>query len=182
MSTAIQPSLTPEFAAAFRDFMVQTIAREVDTTKCVLSAIPDDRSGYRPTEKCRTAREIAWHIAKEDVLFLDQIAEGKFDFTDERYDSQEPKTVAEMPAWYERNLQQALAKVRALTPQQLIEPLDFMGMVTLPRFQFLLLMSSHSIHHRGQVSAYLRPMGAKVPGIYGPSADTEEQASAPAAD
>jgi uncharacterized damage-inducible protein DinB len=40
------------------------------------------------------------------------------------------------------------------------------------------LMCSHSVHHRGQLSAYLRPMGAKVPGIYGPSGDTDIPESA----
>ncbi len=182
MSTASQPTLTPETAAAFRDFIAQTIAQELETTKRVLNAIPDDQCGYRPSEKCRTAREIAWHIAKEDVLFLDQICEGKFDFTDKRYDGQEPRTIAEMVDWYDRHLTRSLGKVRSLTPQQLAEPLDFLGMATLPRVQYLLLMNSHSIHHRGQLSAYLRPMGAKVPSIYGPSADTTEEAKASAAD
>jgi uncharacterized damage-inducible protein DinB len=181
MSTATQPTVSPEFAAALRDLLAQTLEYELETTKRVMAALPDAQRNYRPAAKNRSAWEIAWHIAKEDVLFLDNICEGKFDFMDSRYDSQEPKTSAEMADWYDRNLRQALSKIRQLTPQQLIEALNFLGMMTMPRFQLLMLMCNHSVHHRGQLSAYLRPMGARVPSIYGPSADTEEDAAKPAA-
>jgi len=182
MSTATQPVFTPEFAAAFRDLMAQSIRQELETTKRVLAAVPDNCGDYRPADKCRSGREIAWHIAKEDVLFLEQTYEGKFDFADDRY-NQEPKTIAEMVEWYDTNMRRVLASVLSLTPEQLLQPLDFMGIVTLPRLQYLLLMNNHSVHHRGQLSVYLRPMGAKVPSIYGPSADTElEESNASAAD
>jgi len=45
--------------------------------------------------------------------------------------------------------------------------------VQMPLVNFLSMASKHSVHHRGQLSTYLRPMGGKVPGIYGPSADTQ---------
>jgi uncharacterized damage-inducible protein DinB len=52
-------------------------------------------------------------------------------------------------------------------------------MFDFPGVDYLSLSLRHSVHHRGQLSAYLRPMGAKVPGIYGPSGD--ETVKAPAA-
>ncbi len=177
MSTASQPTPTPEFVAGLRDFLAQAIEYELETTKRVLAAIPDARSDYRPAPKNRSAHELAWHIAMEDVLFLDNICEGKFDFTDKRYHSQEPRSGAAMAEWYDRNLRRALANIRQLTPQQLLEIVDFLGMMSVPRFQLLMMMNSHSIHHRGQLSVYLRPMGARVPSIYGPTADTMEDAA-----
>jgi uncharacterized damage-inducible protein DinB len=182
MSVVTQPTLTPEFGAALRDFLAQTIELELETTKKVIAAIPESQRDYRPAAKNRSAWELAWHIAKEDVLFLNFICEGKFDFTDTRYDQQEPKGCAEMAEWYDRNLRRALGQIRKLTPEQMVESLDFLGMMMMPRFQLLMLMGSHSIHHRGQLSAYLRPMGAQVPSIYGPSADTEDQSKTAAAD
>jgi uncharacterized damage-inducible protein DinB len=50
-----------------------------------------------------------------------------------------------------------------------------LGMIKMPGVNFLALATKHSVHHRGQLSTYLRPMSGKVPGIYGPSADTQEQ-------
>jgi len=61
--------------------------------------------------------------------------------------------------------------VQAMTAEQLLTPVDFYGVMTAPVFRFLLFANNHSIHHRGQLAAYLRPMGSKVPSIYGGSAD-----------
>jgi len=171
MATAPTPTLTSEFATALRELMLQGLAQEMETTSKVIAAIPDGERDYRPDPKARTAWELAWHIAAEDVVFLDQIVEGKFAFPDPRYDNQRPKTAAELAAWYRTNFARALDKIRTLTPQQLTTPLDFFGIMTLPRVQFLGLVSNHSVHHRGQLSTYLRPMGSKVPQIYGGSAD-----------
>src|SRR5581483_9144207 len=118
---------------------------ELEITKKVLAAVPDARRDYRPSPKNRSAHELAWHIAKEDVLFLDNICEGKFDFMDTRYDSQEPKASAVMTEWYDRNMRLALDKVRQLTPQQMVENLDFLGVAMMPRFQLLMLMNNHTI-------------------------------------
>ena len=105
------------------------------------------------------------------MLFLDQIAEGKFVMPDPRYDKEKPNTVAELVAWYDKNFQRVLQRVRAMTPAQLATPINFVGMFNLPGVFYLGFMNNHSIHHRGQLATYLRPMGSKVPSIYGGSAD-----------
>ena len=58
-----------------------------------------------------------------------------------------------------------------MTPQQLATPVNFLGLFNFPAYVYLGLVNNHSIHHRGQLSTYLRPMGSKVPSIYGGSAD-----------
>jgi len=171
MSSTPQPTITAEFAAAYRDLALEGLRNEFETTKRVLAAVPEGQRDYRPDPKARTAWELAGHVAKEDVLFLDQIAEMKFAFPDSRYDKGMPQTVAELVTWYDKNFQQALERVRAMKPAQLATPINFLGMFNLPAVFYLDFLAKHSVHHRGQLSTYLRPMGSKVPQIYGGSAD-----------
>jgi len=64
--------------------------------------------------------------------------------------------------------------IAALSPDQLLKPIEFRGIFRLPAISYLQIALNHSIHHRGQLSMYLRPMGAKVPSIYGESFDARE--------
>lgn len=166
---APQQTLSPEFAAGLREVMLQGLAMELDITKKVLAAIPDDQREYRPDPKARTAWELAWHLASSDVQMTDEIADHKFQM-EPRF-KQEPESVASLITWYDTNFKRAMARVRAMTPEQLCQPVDFMGAFNLPAVFYLSFVNNHSIHHRGQLAAYLRPMGSKVPSIYGGSAD-----------
>ncbi|MGC2196605.1 MAG: DinB family protein [Terriglobales bacterium] len=167
MATA-ETCVTAEFASTYRDMMLQGLAGEVATTKKVLSAIPDAKRDYRPDPSGRTAWELAWHIANTDVQFLDGIADGKFNMENPEH---KPNTVAELVAWYDENMARASARVRALTPEQLVTPIDFYGVFKLPAAFYLGFLNNHCVHHRGQLATYLRPMGAKCPSIYGGSYD-----------
>jgi uncharacterized damage-inducible protein DinB len=158
-----------------RDMITGEISREMQATKKVIAAIPDARSrDYRPDPKARNAFELAWHIVSTEVQMLDEIADGEFKM-EPRF--QEPKTLGEMLAWYESNLPRALARVRALDEKHLTQTVDFYGAFKHPAVMYLPFVSSHSIHHRGQLSTYLRPMGSRVPSIYGGSADEEWKAA-----
>lgn len=170
-----QPSLSKEFVLGLREMMAGSLAREMETTKKVIAALPDARSReYRPDPKARNAFELAWHLVSTEVQMLDEIADGKFTM-EPRF--QEPRTFKEMQAWYESNLPRALGRIRALNEQHLTRPLDFYGAFNFPAVYYLGFITSHSIHHRGQLSTYLRPLGAKVPSIYGGSADEEWRAA-----
>jgi uncharacterized damage-inducible protein DinB len=167
--TAPQPSLSPEFAAGLRETMLQGLSRELETTKRVLAAVPDAQRDYRPDPKARTAWELAWHLASCDVQMTDEIADHKFEL-EPRF-KEEPKNVAELVQWYDANFNRAIDRVRAMTPEQLCAPVDFLGAFNMPAVFYLTFVNNHSIHHRGQLATYLRPMGSKVPSIYGGSAD-----------
>ena len=54
---------------------------------------------------------------------------------------------------------------------RLVATVDFFGMMQMPGVKYLGFANNHSMHHRGQLAAYLRAMGSKVPAIYGASAD-----------
>ncbi|MGA3211236.1 MAG: DinB family protein [Terriglobales bacterium] len=168
-AAAAQSADTPDFAIAFTGMIVQNLSREMEATRKVLAAVPETGRDYRPDPKSRTAFELAWHLASADVQFLDDIADRKF--TMEPRFKEEPKTTAELADWYAKEFSRGLARVQAMTADQLLTPVDFYGVMTAPVFRFLLFANNHSIHHRGQLAAYLRPMGSKVPSIYGGSAD-----------
>ena len=168
---------TPEFALGYRAMMLDGLAREVEITKKVLAAVPEGKRDYRPDPHARTAWELAWHIANTDVQFLDGIADLKFNMANPP-EADKPKTVAELVDWYDRNMKRGADRVRALSAAQLLTPVEFFGVFNFPAAFYLGFLNNHSIHHRGELATYLRPMGSKVPSIYGGSYDEPIQAAA----
>lgn len=170
MSATAQNVVTPEFVFAYRELILSTIVAESRTTKKVIGAIPEARRTYRPDPKARSAYELAWHIAFEDVFFLNSIADLKIEMPPH---SDPPGSIAAILKYYDENLPKAVTRVRQMTPEQLLTAVDFFGMMKEPVFHYLMLVNNHSIHHRGQLATYLRPMGSMVPSIYGGSADSK---------
>jgi uncharacterized damage-inducible protein DinB len=163
-----QQALSLEFALAYRSMMLDGIVREAECTKKVIAAVPDAQSHYKPDPHARTAKELASHLASADIHFLNSIADLKFDMTETEH---EPQTVAELVAWYDQSLKDGVARVAAMTTDQLLTPVNFAGVFNLPAVLYLGFLNNHSIHHRGELATYLRPMGSKVPSIYGGSYD-----------
>jgi uncharacterized damage-inducible protein DinB len=164
-----QQGPSPEFAIAYRDLMLMGLENEMKATQRVLAAIPDAKRDYKPDPNARTAWELAWHLASADVQMLDEVADRKFAM--EARFKEEPKTSAELAAWYAKNFPRAIERVRAMSAEELLTPVDFYGVFTLPDVFYLGFVNNHSIHHRGALATYLRPMGAKCPSIYGGSYD-----------
>ena len=81
-------------------------------------------------------------------------------------------TPAEIADWYAAQHAANMEALAVATPEQLVQDMDFRGMFKRPAVTFLMTGLHHTIHHRGQLSSYLRPMGAKVPAIYGESFDS----------
>jgi uncharacterized damage-inducible protein DinB len=148
--------------------MLDGIQREAECTKRVLAAVPDNKSDYRPDPNARTARELAWHIANTDIQFLDGIADLNFSMESPEH---KPETSADVVKWYDENMKRGLARVAAMSPEQLLTPIEFFGVFNLPAVAYLGFLNNHSIHHRGELATYLRPMGSKVHSIYGGSYD-----------
>jgi uncharacterized damage-inducible protein DinB len=171
------PGCTPEFALGYRAAMLDSVAREAVCTKKVIAAIPDDKSDYKPDPQARSAKELAWHLANSDVQFLDGIADLKFNM---EAPDHKPQTSAEVAAWYDENIKRGVARVQEMTAEQLLTPVNFFGVFELPAVFYLGFLNNHSIHHRGALATYLRPMGAKVPSIYGGSYDEPFQPPVPA--
>ena len=170
--------MTPEFALGYRAMMLDGILREAECTKRVIGAVPDAASSYKPDPNARTAKDLAWHIANTDIQFLDGIADLNFSMGNPE---QKPETSAEVVAWYDENIKRGVARVQAMTAEQLLTPVGFFGVFNLPAVLYLGFLNNHSIHHRGELTTYLRPMGSKVPSIYGGSYDEPFVPAAPEA-
>ncbi len=162
--------MQPEQIHGIAQFLLDGIERETQTTRKVIAVIPDGNSDYRPDPKARSARELAWHIVFSDVWFLDSIAKSSFPMEQETI-PEGVRTIADMNAWYEKNMAAGIESARGLSAGHLAKPVEFFGMFNMPVGLYLDFLNNHMIHHRGQLSTYLRPMGSKVPSIYGGSAD-----------
>ena len=165
--------MTPEQATFLAEHYVRLMNRELAATLKVLRAVPNDARDYRPDGKSRTAWDLATHIAQADVWFLDSVAAGAFSFNKAAADAlvQGWTTTADVAAYYERAMPERLAAIEGLSPDVLLREVDFFGVVQQRDVLFLAFANNHSSHHRGQLSAYLRAMGARVPAIVGPSGD-----------
>src|SRR5215469_3759214 len=168
------PQLTPDQAKFIRDRALPTLQTEHQTTKRVIEAIPLDRGDYRPDAISRTALELAWHNVAAEKRFLGGMSAGAFDFTPiHRPDS--IKNSAGIAEWFGESFAANLHRLQDLSGEQLVKSIDFRGIFQLPAVAFIQVTLNHTIHHRGQLSMYLRPMGAKVPAIYGESYDTAQE-------
>ena len=155
------------------DFFANMFDNEGKTTAKVLAAVPDSGRDYKPDEKSRSAWDLATHLVLGDIWFLDGIINGKFEM-DPEGESRAAKmftSVKDIVDFYNKEFPARVKQLRALPADKLIRTVDFFGMMQLPAAGYLGLANNHSIHHRGQLAAYLRAAGGRVPSIYGGSAD-----------
>ena len=167
--------MNPEQSKAVAEAMAALWMGEFPATVRVLSAVDDANRDYRPHAKSRSAWELATHLATADIWFIDCIANGAFSFDPEaaKRNQAKFKTVADIVAFYEPTFPARLGELLNLSGEQLSQQIDFFGMMQMSRAHWIGFSNNHSVHHRGQLSAYLRAMGSKVPNIYGPSGDAD---------
>jgi uncharacterized damage-inducible protein DinB len=156
---------------AVADFLIADFEREMQTTLRVFEAIPTGHLDYQPDPKSKNALGLVRHITLEDEWLLNSIADGQFTFPPDASDACGIMNPADAIARYREKVPAALDRVRAMPAEKLTSVLDLLGIVQMPAVNFLAMALKHSVHHRGQLSTYVRPMGGKVPGIYGPTAD-----------
>jgi uncharacterized damage-inducible protein DinB len=138
---------------------------ESKTTRKVIARIPEG-SDYRPDPKSRKASEIAWQIACEEKMIIEALETGKAEWKPEPA----PATIKELVDIYERQSADIVRRFRALPAERWNGTLEFFG-GQRPASPMAWSFLFDIVHHRGQITTYLRPMGSTVPQIYGPSAD-----------
>jgi uncharacterized damage-inducible protein DinB len=163
-----------------QNVLLGILKNESRTTRTVLAAVPAGNADYRPDPRAKSADELVRHIAVAENRFLECVSTGIFDSNSPVLPPEVSKP-AEVAEWYESNFARNFEAVSKLSGEQLIRSVDFRGMFQRPAYFFLELCLVHSVHHRGQLSTYLRPMGSKVPAIYGESYDSAEAKKATAA-
>ncbi len=166
-------TITSEEAALLLQLELPALRNEHGITKRVIEAIPLVGGDYRPDPQAKTALELAWHIAAAEQRFLSGVAAGAFDLAP----IHRPDTVKDsrdIANWFAASFDSNFPHLATLSGTQAAKILDFRGVFQLPAVFFLRFSLNHSIHHRGQLSTYLRAMGGKVPAIYGESYDSAE--------
>jgi uncharacterized damage-inducible protein DinB len=164
------PTLQPDQALAILQFNLPFLRREHETTKKVMEAIPEAKASYRPDPIAKTAFDLAAHIAGAESMFLGGVGSSGFDYSlSKRPES--VKTIADVRSWCSETFEKNYERLSKASGESLAQAIDFRGAMQMPSVFFVQLAIAHSSHHRGQLSVYLRPMGAKVPSIYGESYD-----------
>jgi hypothetical protein len=153
-----------------REFLIECLKNEKPTFLRVLRAVPPDQLAYRPHPRSSAAGDIVWLLASELGDACELVDTGRVD-----YAPTPAPALADSIAVYERNASELEKRLAALDDAGWGRPTQFLMDGKLaweaPLGQMLWGFFFDAIHHRGQLSTYLRPMGAKVPSIYGPSAD-----------
>ncbi len=171
---AAMSSLTPDQASLLlTGSALPSLNAEHPVTKRVIAAIPPEKADFRPDTIVRSALDLAWHIVASEARFLEAVASGAFDYTGPAR-PESIRTPADVVDWYSERFAKGIDRLKQLPGDQLVKVVDFRGIFQFPAVRYLQIGLSHSIHHRGQLSMYLRPMGAKVPSIYGESYDARQ--------
>jgi uncharacterized damage-inducible protein DinB len=168
-SAFIMVAMQPDHAKFLLWFLLPQLKSEQIITKKILCSVPWDKGGYKPDPKCMSALQLARHIAVTEIWFLDAVVHRYFE-----KNAPSPgglKTGSHVAEWYDENFAQRIPLLEALSSEDLATPVDFIGLRNDPAVAYLNIAIRHSVHHRGQLSAYLRPMGVKVPAIYVESGD-----------
>jgi uncharacterized damage-inducible protein DinB len=160
---------SPPPSTEVRDLFLRLWEKEAPGTRKVLERIPEG-SDYRPDPKSRTAREIAWLIVREQLALVEGLERGEIQWVE----LPAPASMAQVLALDDQHagLVQRLKKLPASAWTGAV-PFTFEGNAIMTEigtesgWTFLFDI----VHHRGQISTYLRAMGSTVPQIYGPSAD-----------
>jgi uncharacterized damage-inducible protein DinB len=148
-----------------KSLFVDFWTNESKTTLKVLARIPEG-SDYRPDPKSRTAREIAWQIVCEERMLIEALESGKAEWAPPPM----PATMKQVVDAYQELSAGMPGRWSALPAARWTGTLEFFGKQR-PASPMAWSFLFDIVHHRGQISTYLRPMGSTVPQIYGPSGD-----------
>ncbi|HKC64079.1 MAG TPA: DinB family protein [Pyrinomonadaceae bacterium] len=153
--------------------LITELQIEAGTTRRMLERVPQDSLAWKPHEKSRTLGEIAAHIANLPGLFIATLNGEEFD----RYEYQSvTDTVADILGTFDRNISRSLEVLKTLSDERMLTPWRYkygeQVIFEMPRLVVIRTTAlNHLIHHRGQLSVYLRLLDVPLPPVYGPTAD-----------
>ena len=163
------------------EFLLAELNREVERSRKALEQVPDDKYDWKPHERSMIFGYLIAMVATIPSWIAIQVTRPELDIapTDGSSFKMEPmKTSAALLAALDKTAAEARAALQGTTDEHLKTnwQLKAKGQVVLegPRFEMIQDTINHWVHHRGQSTVYLRLMGAKVPAIYGPSADDSQ--------
>jgi len=142
---------------------------EAENTLKLLRALPATQYDFRPDADGRSLGELAWHLAEADAYISLMIERGQFSPEMKPPNIERPRQVEALAPGYERVHREAVARIRALKPQDLDRSIPFVTGPMAIRDLLWNAVLAHGIHHRGQLSLMCRLAGGQVPALYGPN-------------
>jgi uncharacterized damage-inducible protein DinB len=164
---------------ALRDALLPEFDHEMATTRKTLERVPEDKTNWKPHDTSMTMGRLAGHIA-EMAGFVGQTFQGdSFDFAPPGAPPMQPTVMTsrkQLLEIFDKNVHSARAALAKASDEELYKTWTLLNggktFFAMPRIQVLRSMIlNHVIHHRGQLSVYLRMNQVPVPSIYGPSGD-----------
>lgn len=161
---------------AMKDGMLPEFDHEMALTRKVIERVAEDKLGWAPHEKSMSLGRLATHVAEIPEWAQTILNEAEFNMTEGSYRPRTATTVAAMLAIFDEETAKTRASLASKSDAELMSTWVFKQngkeMFSMPRVAaFRGWVMNHLIHHRGQLTVYLRQTGSKVPSIYGPSAD-----------
>jgi len=157
--------MRPDLAKFPLDFLWPQIQSEQAVTQRILSSAPLDGEDYKPGRKSMSAFELARHNAVCELWFLDAVINGQFG-DDVAPPPKTATTCQNLAGWFAENARRRILRLEHLSAEDLAKEVDYIGLRNDPAVACLNIAIRHTVHCRGQLSAYLRGMGAAVPAIY----------------
>jgi uncharacterized damage-inducible protein DinB len=155
-----------------QEFTLQIFQQETGRFRAVVAALPGDKLDYRHDPKSRSAKELVGHLIGHFQDLVELVDDGVIN-----HRNQVPfADLDEALALLDRGVADVASRLGGVSDAAWATPCDFLvgdhKIMNAPRQVLAWILLLDAIHHRGQLSTLIRPMGGKVPAIYGPSADT----------
>jgi uncharacterized damage-inducible protein DinB len=154
-----------------REFFIARWEAEAKAFNNVLKALPEGKGDYRPHPRSRSAAELAWVLASEAADLLTLIETGAIDWKDTPPPAKLSATAAQFATAHAKVAERLKGVNDAAWAKKVAFKMGGKVAWASPLGEMLWGFLFDLIHHRGQLSTYIRPMGGKVPSIYGPSGD-----------
>jgi len=158
------------------DALIAELQYEAATTRKCLERIPENTFDWKPHEKSMSMSRLAAHVAEMVGWVKDTVEKPELDFATMDYKPLVPQTTAELVEYFEKNLADATETLKNTSNETMMENWKMRNgeqiYFDMPRVQVLRgFIFNHIVHHRGQLTVYLRLNDISVPALYGPSAD-----------
>jgi uncharacterized damage-inducible protein DinB len=169
-------SSTAAAGNAIASSLIAELEQEGSVTRKILERIPPETFDWKPHEKSMTMARLASHVAEMHGWTVSAVKDSELDFAKFDYKPFEPKTTQDLVDLFDKTYGEAIDALKSASDDIWFEPWSLKNgettYFTMPKVVVMRSMVlNHIVHHRGQLSVYLRENNIPVPAMYGPSAD-----------
>ncbi|HEX7958092.1 MAG TPA: DinB family protein [Pyrinomonadaceae bacterium] len=152
------------------------LRQEAKTSRRLLERVPEASFGWKPHPKSMTLGRLAAHVAELPELIVPALTRDELDFASGDFKPYDPESTAGLLEKFDRNIETAAALLEKQPDERMGEMWKLRSgdhvLFQMPRAAVVRFVGlNHVVHHRGQLSVYLRLLDVPLPSIYGPSAD-----------